>query len=98
MLRGRGILGPVDSRHGVRKLEEESGARPHFLLWAGIRSRDIRRVGTFYGGPRFRAFVHRPRRVAFDRNFASRAARTSGRGPVSHVDVTAAEFARISGE
>src|ERR1700675_1048641 len=98
MLRGWGHVGPLDSRHGIRELEEETGASPYFLFWAGLRSGDIRRVGTFYGRSGFRAHVHWARGFAINGNRAGGAARTPGRGAVSDVDVSAAEFARISRE
>src|SRR6267378_3851133 len=98
VLRGRCAMGPLDSRHGIRELEEETGAAPYLLFWAGLRSRNICRVRPFHGRSGLRTCVHRTRRVAHTGSRTCRAARTSGRGPVPDVDVAAAEFARISGE
>src|ERR1700730_5926432 len=91
-------MGPLDSRHGIRELEKEARATPFFLFWAGLRSRDLRRVGPFFGRFRLRAHVHRARGGACGGNWSCGAARTLRRCLVSDVDVATAEFARISGE
>ncbi len=64
VLRSCGAMGPVDSRQGIRELEEEARAPGPFLLWPRIRSRRVCRIGTLHGRSRFRAPVHGPRGAA----------------------------------
>src|SRR5450631_3248651 len=98
MLRSFGALGLVDSRQGIRKLENSARAHGYFLLWPGIRSGRVCRIGSHHGRSGLRACIHGARGPVGRGSFTHRRAAASGRGAISDVDVTAAKFARISGE
>src|ERR1700739_4751739 len=91
-------MGFVDSRQGIRKLEIAARAHGYFLLRARIRWGRVCRIGALHGRSWVRALVHGPCGAALRGKWARRGAAASRRGAVSDVDVTAAEFARISGE
>src|SRR5579859_2413767 len=91
-------MGPVDPRPGIGRLEATAGTHRDFLQRPRVRWRCVWRVRTLPGRSRLRAPVHRARGTAHRGCGRHRGAATSGRGAVSDVDVTAAEFARISGE
>src|ERR1700681_1495417 len=91
-------MGSVDSRQGIGKLETAARAHGNLLLRSRIRSGRVCRIGPLHGRSRLRALVHGARGAARRRERTRRGAAASGRGAISYVDVTAAKFARISGE